>query len=90
MSTSNLPPIIPPVQLKYIRSASGFVIWADMTMTYHAHMARLISEPILSAGFCAVDMDQKLRCYGKSDSLGISSHPSDTEQLNIFLGLQES
>lgn len=90
MSTLPISPIIPPFQLKYIRTASGFVIWADMTHTYHAHMARLISEPVLSAGFCAVNMDQKLRCYGRSESLGITSHPSDTEQLNIFMGLQES
>ena len=77
-----------PDQLKYIRTKSGFVLWADLTNTYHAHMARLVAEPVLSAGFCRCeDFIKEFCCYGRSESLGISSHPSDSEQLNRFLGI---
>jgi hypothetical protein len=76
-----------PDQLKYIRTASGFVLWADMTMTYHAHMARLIREPVISAGFCRLELDGYFNCYGKSESLGISCHPTDSHELNRFMGI---
>ena len=69
--------------LKYIRTKTGFTIWPDMTRVYHKHMANMNGEEIISAGFCRYTGTEFV-CYGKSESLGISSKPEDSQALTMF------
>jgi hypothetical protein len=77
------------MQLKYIRTKSGFIVWPDMTTVYHKHMAALAGEPVISAGFCiflqSLDSEgAEFKCYGRSESLDISSRPEDSELMTAF------
>lgn len=73
-------------QRKYIRTKSGFVIWNDMTPVFHAHMAKLVDEPVISAGFCIFDGENFI-CWGRSDSLGINSMLGDSAAMDEFFGI---
>jgi len=77
------------MQLKYIRTKSGFIVWPDMTTIWHRHMAQLAAEPAISAGFCiflqSLDSEgAEFKCYGRSESLGISSLPEDSMLMTAF------
>lgn len=76
------------MQLKYIRTKSGFIVWPDMTTVFHAHMAKLAGEEVISAGFCIFIQQEtwpsEFKCYGRSESLGISSKPEDSMLMTEF------
>jgi len=78
------------MQLKYIRTKSGFTIWPDMTLVWHKHMAQLVKEEVISAGFCiflqaSTHSDYaEFKCYGRSESLNISSRPEDSDMMTAF------
>ena len=75
---------------KYVRhSTLGFVLWPMTDEIWHQHVGRLLAREagaILSAGFAEM-YDGSVSCYGKSESLGISSDPTDTDALAKQLGL---
>jgi hypothetical protein len=66
---------------KYIRTKQeGFILWSARDLVTHAEMARKLCkgrDDTISAGF----VSHKLECFGESLSLGLSSLPSDTEDL---------
>jgi hypothetical protein len=68
---------------KYVRFKNlGFIIWPKTDDVIHRSMARMSHEPVISAGF--VHFGEGIAtCYGKSESLGISSRPDDSEAMNI-------
>ena len=70
-------------QLKYIRTKNGVTIWPAMTSVWHKHMAELTGQAIISAGFCRYTGTDFV-CYGKSESLDISSKPKDSQALTAF------
>jgi hypothetical protein len=75
------------MQLKYIRTKSGFTIWPEETTIWHKHMAALVKEEVLSAGFC-IFTGGAFHCYGLSESLQIKSRGvEDSIALNKFFGV---
>lgn len=76
--------------LKYIRhSVIGFVLWPESANIWHKHMAArldFIGGQILSAGFASIHED-KVRCWGKSESLRIDGLPDDAQALSRQLEL---
>lgn len=79
------------MQLKYIRIDSGFIVWPDtMWDIHHKHMAALVNEKIISAGFC-IFQDEAFHCYGMSESLKISSKGvEDSVAINKFFGISST
>lgn len=78
--------------LKYVRhSIAGFIVWPADTDLYHAHIGmtanRATNPGILSAGFCTFE-PRGVKCFGKSESLGIGSAPGDAEALARQFGLE--
>lgn len=76
-------------QLKYINhSLLGIIIWPGMTDLFHSKMAdacnRVKQGKILSAGFVKIREGQAI-CYGKSESLQISSLPGDSALVQQML-----
>lgn len=85
-----------PIVLKYVRhSEAGFVVWPkNYDEVHHAHIGRLLERNVnlapgrlLSAGFVEFGADGLPKCYGKSESLGMSSLPEDTDALRAGWGL---
>ena len=79
------------MKLKYVRhSIAGFIVWPGDTDLYHAHIGRVANREtqgsVLSAGFCSFSSDG-VRCFGKSESLGIGSRPEDGDLLAEQMGL---
>jgi hypothetical protein len=72
--------------MKYISTEKlGFIIFDDHTS--HRVIAEAVlthGDELLSAGFVTLRNDQ-LVAYGKSDSVNMSSLPTDTEALNRHL-----
>lgn len=70
--------------LKYIRhSVIGFVIWPERADIWHSDMAErldLVRGEILSAGFASIHED-KVRCWGSSESLRMGGLPDDAQAL---------
>lgn len=77
---------------KYIRhSTAGFFVWpVTASEVHHRHVAELAKRgekgEILSAGFVRFEANGP-RCYGKSESLSISSMAGDSAALAEQLGL---
>lgn len=76
---------------KYVRhSKLGFILWSDMNDIWHKHIGEWIvaryGGKIISAGFVQVEPDTEVICFGKSESLGISSDSEDSELLKKQLG----
>ncbi|PPD55476.1 MAG: hypothetical protein CTY12_00440 [Methylotenera sp.] len=52
----------------------------------HLDFARCIGDIAISAGFCHLDKNGMWEAYGRSESLGLNSRPSeDSDLLNLFL-----
>lgn len=70
---------------KYVHfSRIGFVIWPDTDDLWHVKVGSLANYEtgaIISAGFVEFSLDKSPRCFGKSQSLGIVSKPTDSEDL---------
>lgn len=82
------------MKYKYINVENlGFIIWPDSDHVWHKHIAQAcqMEEPhkIISAGFADI-IGGTVRCYGKSESLGISSRPEDSHALAYMLGQREN
>lgn len=76
------------MELKYVRfKRIGFVLWPRTDDLWHAHIGRSVRDPIVSAGFASVE-GGKVRCWGRSESLGIGGVADDQEALAKQLGLQ--
>lgn len=78
-------------ELKYVRhSRLGFVLWPRTDDLWHSHVGHALDTRvdggIISAGFASV-AGGVARCWGKSESLSISSRPDDSEALAAQLGL---
>lgn len=68
--------------MKYVRWGSCIIFFSDAIV--HSVFRHL---PPVSAGFCYIDCDnQKVKCYGESVSLGLSSleEDSDIATLQMF------
>lgn len=79
------------MRFKYVQhSVAGFILWPADTDLYHAHIGKIARAAtqgsVLSAGFCT--LSGGVKCFGKSESLGISSRPGDSEALARQLGLE--
>lgn len=79
------------MRFKYVQhSIAGFILWPADTDLYHAHIARIANKEtqgsVLSAGFCT--FAGGVKCFGKSESLGISSRPEDSALLARQLGVE--
>lgn len=78
------------MEMKYVRhSVIGFVMWPKTDRLWHSHVGALLNRAggkIISAGF-VTSTDGVVVCHGKSESLGISSIPGDTEALAAQFGL---
>ena len=80
--------------MKYIIFDNGTGILFS-NMQNHSDMT--FGRNVVSAGFCRVETTRNqfddiivkdVQCYGKSDSLGITSHSGDSEIIrDIFLGM---
>ena len=80
------------MELKYVNHDKvGFVLWPRTDKLFHSHVGGMLliraNGRILSAGFATISQGM-VRCHGKSESLGIPSLPSDTEDLAKQLGLK--
>jgi hypothetical protein len=77
-------------ELKYVRHSSlGFVLWPKSDDLWHSHMGALLRRvpgEIVSAGFAIVAAGI-VNCYGRSESLDISSVEGDSDALAKQLGL---
>lgn len=76
--------------MKYLRlDDNTFVIWQENTEVHHSRMAQLYAkyeEVVKSAGFVTFNFQQeKFLCHGKSESLGKSSLPEDTDLINQWI-----
>jgi len=71
--------------MKYIIAANDEVIIFSDSIC-HKDVADAMGIPVKSAGFFYVSDRQPL-CYGKSESLGIGSQPSDSDQIGEELML---
>lgn len=70
---------------KYIRFQNiGFVIWPKTDSLWHSHVARFVKDVPVSAGFVTFGVDS-VRCYGESESMGMSSLPEDSSLLIVQL-----
>lgn len=67
---------------KYIVFKDGTV---EMFPVRQIHVLVANGRPVSSAGFFSISIDGNVKCYGGSDSLGISSHPDDTEIVREML-----
>lgn len=66
---------------KYIRFQNiGFVIWPTTDQLWHSHVARSVKDIPVSAGF-VVFFGDEVKCYGRSESMGMSSLPEDSKLL---------
>lgn len=65
--------------MKYINSEKGLVIFSESFV--HAEVAQCLRINPTSAGFVFIEEPEKISCGGRSLSLGLSSHPDDTEKL---------
>lgn len=92
------------MKMKYIRhSIDGFVLWNDMTPTFHKDMAVLVYDRVrlaarhkiggrISSGAVVsagffVIEKGKACCFGRSESLDMEALPEDSELLSQQLGL---
>jgi len=68
---------------KYIHfSRIGFILWPDTDSLAHADVAlAAASDGVVSAGFVEFSRSKSPHCFGRSDSLGIASKPTDSEDL---------
>jgi hypothetical protein len=73
-------------QLKYVRTAKGFLVFACLAAT-HKDIAYACGWPKLSAGFIDWDVDGRPLCMGESETLGIGSREDDTEALRAEWGM---
>jgi len=71
--------------MKYVHHSSvGFILWPRTDLLFHSHVADAVRlrarGHIVSAGFATIE-DGKVCCYGESESLGMSSLPTDSSDL---------
>lgn len=70
---------------KYIRFKNiGFIIWPRTDGLWHNHVAKCVRDIPVSAGF-AVFFGDEVKCYGMSESMGMSSLPEDSKLLRAQL-----
>jgi hypothetical protein len=76
------------MDLKYVRhNTVGFILWPRTDDLWHMHVASALPRgSIMSAGFASV-AGGKVKCGGRSESLGIGSLPEDGAALAKQLGL---
>lgn len=80
------------MKFKYINcKQTGVILWPHTDLVWHKHVANAAQQedrnPVLSAGFADI-ANGKVRCYGRSDSLGIASAPHDSEVIAEMLDLE--
>lgn len=81
------------MKFKYINcELTGPILWPYTDHVWHKHIARAAQHeepnPVMSAGFAEI-ADGKVRCYGRSDSLGIASNPTaDACAIADVLGME--
>ena len=62
-----------------INCSTGFELPVIIPMAMgHGEMSH---EDVISAGFCSIDKDGNVLCYGRSDSLKKSTRGKDDEEL---------
>lgn len=79
------------MQHKYVRHETvGFVLLPQQDDVWHAHIGdellRRARGGLISAGFCSVQ-GGAVRCWGRSESLGLGGAPDDEQALAKQLGL---
>ena len=74
---------------KYVRAERiGFIIWPKTDELWHSHVGAIMRRvPIISAGFAEIS-ENGVRCYGKSETLDMSSMLEDSSLLAAQLGLK--
>ena len=78
------------MSMKYVRGEEvGFILSPHTDRIWHSHVARVLREPVISAGFVRF-VDGKPECYGMSESLSVASREGDSEALAKQLGLSAS
>lgn len=81
------------MKFKYIIcQLTGPVLWPYTDHVWHKHIARAAGQeepnPVTSAGFAEIG-GGTVRCFGRSDSLGIASKPSeDAQVIASVLGME--
>lgn len=73
---------------KYVRfTDAGFVIWPEKVGLTHSVVAeKFENDQPFSAGFCYLNSDNQWVCHGKSVSLKLSSHETDSARLTDQYG----
>ncbi len=81
------------MKFKYINcQLTGVILWPYTDHIWHKHVAEAAQQeernPVVSAGFAEIG-GGKVRCYGRSESLGIASEPkTDAQAIARVLGLE--
>ena len=80
-----------PNPQKYINAGHlGFILWQPETNLWHSHIAKLVSTAgirVASAGFCAIEPDGTVTCFGRSESLRLGPADGDAAGIAAQLGL---
>lgn len=66
--------------MKYIRFDNGDFILFSSTIS-HKHAAKISRQGVLSAGFVDIDINDKLNCYGESETLKKTCQVEDSRML---------
>lgn len=89
------------MDMKYICFARlGIVMWNDTppgSDLWHRDVAASVhrrnadegneADTVLSAGFCSLGSDARMKCWGRSESLNIDSLPEDSLLIERQLGM---